>query len=107
VAKKDLFKEHYISKRSGHSRGSTVDLTIVSLNTEEKHQELDMGTGFDLFGPNSWPDDPSMNINQRAHRLLLQMLMKKHGFKSSRNEWWHFALEDEPYPDTYFDFPVE
>ena len=107
VAKIDLIRKGYIAKRSGHSRGSTVDLTIISTIAPEKVKELDMGTGFDFFGPKSRPDNPTMTPNQRANRMLLQVLMKKYGFKSLEQEWWHFTLKDEPYPDTFFDFPVE
>jgi D-alanyl-D-alanine dipeptidase len=107
VEKQNLFKEDYISARSGHSRGSTVDLTIVSLHGETAGAELDMGTGFDFFGPQSWPENPAMTAQQRANRLLLQVVMKNHGFRPYAKEWWHFTLEHEPFPATYFDFPVE
>ncbi len=106
VEKKDLFSQGYIAEKSGHSRGSTVDLTIVSMDSNEKVEELDMGTGFDLFSLKSWPHNRSMSPTQRAHRLLLQTLMKKHGFNPYPQEWWHFTLKDEPFPDAYFDFPV-
>ncbi len=106
VAKKDLFKEGYIAARSGHSRGSTVDLTIVSLD-DETAEELDMGTGWDYFGPESWPGSQAVSAEQRAHRMLLQQLMTKHGFKPLAEEWWHFTLVDEPFPDSYFDFVIE
>jgi zinc D-Ala-D-Ala dipeptidase len=107
VNKEELFAKGYIADRSGHSRGSTVDVTIVSINESEVQVELDMGTGFDFFDPKSWPDNPSMSPDQRAHRMLLRTLMTKHGFQSYSKEWWHFTLEKEPYPDTYFNFPVE
>ena len=107
VEKGNLFKDDYIAARSGHSRGSTVDLTIVSLTGETTGVQLDMGTGFDFFGPESWPDNPSMTVQQRANRLLLQVLMKKHGFRPYLKEWWHFTMESEPFPMTYFDFPIE
>jgi D-alanyl-D-alanine dipeptidase len=106
VAKEHLFRDDYIAARSGHSRGSTVDLTIVALSGDKAGQELDMGTGFDFFGPESWPDHPGMVPGQRANRLLLQVVMKKHGFRPYPKEWWHFTLEREPFPETYFDFPV-
>lgn len=105
VRKEDLFRDDYIAARSGHSRGSTVDLTIVPLD-DPAARELDMGSGFDLFGPESWPEYRAIPPEQRAHRLLLQSLMKKHGFRPYPKEWWHFTLENEPYPATYFDFPV-
>jgi D-alanyl-D-alanine dipeptidase len=107
VEKKDLFKDDYIAARSGHSRGGTVDLTIVSLRGNPAGKDLDMGTGFDLFAPESWPDNPAMGAEQRANRLLLQVMMKKNGFRPYPKEWWHFTLEGEPFPSTYFDFPVE
>ena len=106
VAKKDLFTKGYIAARSGHSRGSTVDLTIVSLGPGNG-EELDMGTGWDFFGPESWPGSQAVNAEQRAHRMLLQQLMIKHGFKPLAEEWWHFTLVDEPFPDSYFDFVIE
>jgi D-alanyl-D-alanine dipeptidase len=106
VEKKNLFKEDYIAARSSHTRGSTVDLTIVAVAGKEAGQNIDMGTGFDLFSPKSWPTDLQMSGGQRAHRLLLRVLMTKHGFVPYPQEWWHFTLKDEPYPDTYFDFPV-
>lgn len=106
VEKGNLFRDDYIAARSGHSRGSTVDLTIVSLTGETAGRELDMGTGFDFFGPESWPDHPGMTPGQRANRLLLRTVMRKQGFRPYSKEWWHFTLEREPFPDTYFDFPV-
>jgi D-alanyl-D-alanine dipeptidase len=106
VEKKDLFKEDYIAARSGHMRGSTADLTIVAVAGNGAGQNIDMGTGFDLFSPKSWPTDLQMSGGQRAHRMLLRVLMTKHGFVPYPQEWWHFTLKDEPYPDTYFDFPV-
>lgn len=103
LSKGKLFQEKYILTKSGHSRGSTVDLTIISL---KDGRELDMGSGFDLFGSESWPDYPGLPASQRAHRLLLRALMEKHGFAPYFSEWWHFTLKNEPYPETYFDFPV-
>lgn len=107
VKKENLFKEGYIASKSGHSRGSAVDLTIVSLVGADKGKELDMGSPFDFFGPESWPENLSMTAVQRANRMLLRCLMTKHGFKPYKKEWWHFNLKNEPYPDTYFDFPVK
>ena len=105
VAKASLFPEGYIAERSGHSRGSTVDLTIVSATPP--FQALDMGTPFDFFGPESWPAYAGCTLQQRANRMLLQGLMKKHGFNPYPQEWWHFTYANEPYPETYFDFIVE
>jgi D-alanyl-D-alanine dipeptidase len=105
VAKENLFSEGYIADRSGHSRGSTIDLTIVSSSSPFK--PLNMGTNFDFFGPESWPKFAGATPEQRANRLLLRTLMLKHGFKPYEMEWWHFTYEKEPFPDTYFDFVVD
>lgn len=104
VDKSKLFAEGYIAERSGHSRGSTVDLTVVSLAGGEN---IDMGGVFDFFGPESRPAAHTSTSAQRAHRMLLQLIMEKHGFVPYPQEWWHFTLQNEPYPDTYFDFPVQ
>ncbi len=104
VNKEDLFREGYIAEKSSHSRGSTVDLTLINL---ADGKELDMGSGFDWFGLESWPDNPSASPSQRALRLLLRTLMQRHGFNPYPQEWWHFTLNNEPYPETYFDFPVQ
>ncbi|MFZ4380202.1 MAG: M15 family metallopeptidase [Polynucleobacter sp.] len=104
VQKNSLFSEGYIAELSGHSRGSTIDLTIVSGSAPFK--QLDMGTRFDFFGPESWPDYAGISPQQRANRLLLQNVMVKHGFKPYPQEWWHFTLDNEPFPKTYFDFPI-
>lgn len=104
VQKQHLFRDGYIAAKSGHSRGSTVDLTIVDATTGKP---LDMGTSFDFFGLESWPDNLSMSGQVRANRALLQKVMGKNGFKPYEAEWWHFTLESEPYPNTYFDFPVQ
>jgi zinc D-Ala-D-Ala dipeptidase len=106
VEKRDLFSQGYIAEKSSHTRGSTVDLTIVFSSHAGIGGELDMGTGFDLFSPKSWPDNPSNSPSQRAHRLLLRTLMMKHGFNPYPQEWWHFTLKYEPFSQTYFDFPV-
>lgn len=104
VAKSDLFSDGYIAARSGHSRGSTVDLTLVDLDTGA---ELDMGTPWDFFDLASWPDSDQVSTQQQANRLLLRRVMLAAGFRPLRTEWWHFTLVDEPFPDTYFDFAVE
>lgn len=105
VDKRNLFKEGYIAEKSGHSRGSTVDLTIVQLADNPK--PLDMGSSFDYFGPQSWPDYAGITAQQKANRLLLRTVMMKYGFMPYEKEWWHFTLKDEPFPDTYFDFLVQ
>ncbi|WP_242205665.1 M15 family metallopeptidase [Aestuariivivens insulae] len=104
VKKQHLFKEGYIASQSGHSRGSTVDLTIIDANTGEP---LDMGSPYDFFGPISWVDHEGLTKAQKANRQLLQQVMKKYGFRNYPKEWWHFTLRNEPYPSTYFDFPIE
>lgn len=104
VQKRNLFKEEYIASRSGHSRGSTLDLTIIDGITEEP---LDMGTPFDFFGEQSWVDYKDITETQRKNRQLLQQVMLKHGFRNYPKEWWHFTLRNEPFPNTYFDFEIE
>jgi D-alanyl-D-alanine dipeptidase len=103
VDKSQLFALGYIAERSGHSRGSTVDLTVVDRATSA---ELDMGSPFDLFSPRSWPSSNVVGPAQRANRLMLQSVMRAHGFNPLEQEWWHFTLDHEPYAHTYFDFPV-
>jgi D-alanyl-D-alanine dipeptidase len=103
VDKRDLFKEGYISERSGHSRGSTVDLTLVR---RADGRELDLGSPFDFFSPKSWPSDTSAGAQAQANRALLAAAMSRGGFRPYDKEWWHFTLVDEPFPDTYFDFPI-
>jgi zinc D-Ala-D-Ala dipeptidase len=106
VAKKDLFKEGYIAAKSSHSRGSTVDLTIVYKDAGGKTHDLDMGSPFDFFSPVSWPTSRAVTAQQRANRALLHSVMTAHGFAPYAQEWWHFTLKNEPFPDTYFDFPL-
>jgi D-alanyl-D-alanine dipeptidase len=105
VKKNELIPD-YIASKSGHSRGSTVDLTIISLNSNNTVQ-IDMGGIFDYFGEVSWVNNMNITPTQRAHRMLLQTLMIKHGFRPYSKEWWHFTLQDEPFPNTYFNFPVK
>ena len=121
VDKSRLFELEYIMEKSGHTRGSTVDLTIVDMATGK---DVDMGGVFDWFGEESHPDfcgDPETGIfddsnctsplkitaEQFANRMILRNAMIRHGFKTLDSEWWHFTLKDEPYPDTYFTFPIE
>jgi D-alanyl-D-alanine dipeptidase len=106
VDKRDLFKDGYVAARSSHSRGSTVDITLVRRDGDNPAIEVDMGTPFDLFSPRSWPADKSVSADAQAMRALLAAAMSKRGFKPYDKEWWHFTLGDEPFPDTYFDFPV-
>jgi zinc D-Ala-D-Ala dipeptidase len=107
VDKTALFNDGYIAAKSSHSRGSTVDLTITTLSGSGTGQDIDMGSSFDMFSPKSWPADMQVDGDQRAHRILLRVIMSRHGFAPYEQEWWHFTLKDEPYPDTYFDFPVQ
>jgi D-alanyl-D-alanine dipeptidase len=106
LEKQDLFARGYIVEKSGHSRGSTVDLTIVLLDGGAM-PELDMGTEWDYFGSRSAPSDMTVSNDQRANRMLLQDVMQRAGFAPVDQEWWHFTLQNEPYPDTYFDIPVK
>lgn len=98
-----LFKLGYIASQSSHSRGSTVDLTLLDMATGK---EVDMGSPFDYFSEVSHPDYRGITDEQYANRMLLQNVMVKHGFVPIDCEWWHFTLENEPYPSTYFEFPV-
>jgi D-alanyl-D-alanine dipeptidase len=128
VDKKDLFKAGYIGKRSSHTRGSAVDLTIVPLPVPSqptwqpgdpildgrlphdqrfRDNSIDMGTGLDCLDEASHTMNPALPLEARRNRLLLKTLMEKHGFENYWREWWHFSLINEPYPDTYFNFPVE
>jgi len=128
VDKRNLFKDGYIADKSGHSRGSTIDLTIVPLPApaqeqyspgQELHEcflpvekrfgdnSIDMGTGFDCFHELSNTANVNIGRQQKINRLLLKSLMEKHGFKNYDKEWWHYTLKNEPYPDTYFNFVIE
>ena len=99
-----LFEQGYIDYKSGHSRGSTLDLTLFDMKTE---QEVDMGGTFDYFGLKSNPDYKGLTPKQFENRMILRDAMTAHGFRPLSTEWWHFTLNNEPYPDTYFDFPVK
>lgn len=103
VDKSQLFSSGYIAKRSGHSRGSTVDITLFDLSTGK---DADMGGTFDYFGDASHYEYKKLTPEQKNNRLILRKAMTAHGFKPISTEWWHFTLIDEPYPDTYFNFPV-
>ncbi|MBR0078344.1 MAG: M15 family metallopeptidase [Bacteroidales bacterium] len=110
-----LFDQGYIARRSGHSRGSTIDLTLFDMNTEK---EVDMGGTFDWFGIESHPDfggnpntqkysgNDKITAEQFQNRMILRTAMLRHGFKPYDEEWWHYTLRNEPYPNTYFTFPV-
>ena len=103
LQKQELFSGGYIASRSSHTRGSTVDLTLLDMATGK---ELDMGSPFDLFSEISHPDSRQVTDEQYANRMILQNVMVRNGFEPIDCEWWHFTLQDEPYPDTYFEFPV-
>ena len=114
LTKKQVFDGEYVATKSGHSRGSTVDLTLLDMKTGK---ELDMGGTFDWFGHESHPDyggnpetleytGPEISSEQFYNRMVLRSAMLRHGFKPLDNEWWHFTLKNEPYPDTYFNFPI-
>lgn len=103
LEKQELFQTGYISKKSSHSRGSAVDLTLFDMKTGK---EVDMGGPFDYFSELSHPDYKGITEDQYRNRMLLQKTMMRNGFVPYDCEWWHFMLDNEPYPDTYFEFPV-
>jgi zinc D-Ala-D-Ala dipeptidase len=127
VAKDRLFAEGYIAEKSGHSRGSTMDLTVVKLpprfqrpyfpgeplepcfaprNQRFPDNTVDMGTGYDCFDPLAHTDNPAITGVARTNRDVLRNAMTTAGFRNLPEEWWHYTLDNEPFPDTYFDFPV-
>ena len=103
VDKSTLFRDGYIAGRSGHSRGSTLDLTVAR---RSDGKELDMGTPFDFFSPHSWPSDRGVSAAAQDNRALLAQAMRRRGFRPYDKEWWHFTLRHEPHPQTYFDVLV-
>lgn len=104
IPKKDLFKLGYIAEKSGHTRGSTVDLTVVDITS---NQELDMGSTYDFFGDISHPFYQKITKEQKSNRMLLRKLMITYGFKPYAQEWWHFTLSGEPFPNQYFNFEIK
>ncbi len=104
VDKKDLFDLGYISEKSSHSRGSTLDITLVDMKSGK---EIDAGSPFDFFGNISHHDTNLITNQQEKNRLILKHAMEKFGFNSYYAEWWHYTLKNEPYPDKYFDFPIK
>ncbi len=106
VDKRTLFRDGYIASHSGHSRGATIDMTLAKDDGTALGAELDMGTPFDFFSPKSWVADPTVTPEQHANRMVLANAMRRRGFRPYEREWWHFTLRGEPFPDTYFDFPV-
>ena len=128
VDKSALFADGYIAEKSGHSRGSTMDLTLVSLPAADEppyvpgqplvdctapqqvrfpDNSIDMGTGFDCFDTLAHTLDPRIEGDELKNRLLLKEGLERQGFVNYDKEWWHFTFQPEPYPDTYFDFPVD
>lgn len=126
LSKPDLFKNGYIAEKSSHSKGSTVDVTIISLGKYPKPEiilkktiangesisflddgTLDMGTHFDFLHEASWHDSSLVSKESLKNRNILRDTMKEHGFSDYAYEWWHYTLNEEPYPDTYFDFDIE
>ena len=104
IDKKRLFEEGFVALKSGHSRGSTVDLTLLDMTTQK---DLDVGGTFDYFGSLSWAENTdNITQEQASNRQMLRDMMISHGFHPLAEEWWHFTLDNEPYPDTYFTFPV-
>ncbi|MCH9755745.1 MAG: M15 family metallopeptidase [Gammaproteobacteria bacterium] len=127
IDKKDFFKRGYVAEYSGHSRGSTVDLTVIQLPPKKqdsyhegqvlsacyapfgvrfRDNSIDMGTGFDCIDTRSHVMSPHISKTAHQNRMMLKAVMKKHGFRSYWKEWWHFTLRNEPYPAQYFNFPV-
>lgn len=103
LEKQELFAKGYVAKQSGHSRGSAIDLTLIDMKSGK---EVDMGSPFDLFSEVSHPDYRGITDEQYENRMILQKAMVRNGFLTIDCEWWHFYLDNEPYPDTYFEFPV-
>ncbi len=103
IDKQDTFRLGYIAKQSSHSRGSAIDLTLLDMKTGK---ELDMGSPFDRFSEVSHPDYRGITDQQYENRMILQHAMVRNGFVPYECEWWHFMLKNEPFPDTYFNFPV-
>ena len=103
LKKSQLLKGNYIAEKSGHTRGSTVDLTII----KKDGGFVDMGGTFDLFSKVSHPDYGKLTKEQKQNRKILHDAMVKAGFQGIDSEWWHYTLKNEPYKDTYFNFDVE
>ena len=103
LVKQELFSKGYVASRSSHSRGSTIDLTLLDMKTGK---DLDMGSPFDMFSEVSHPDYKGITEEQYSNRMILRNVMLRNGFAPIDCEWWHFTLKDEPDPDTYFEFPV-
>lgn len=107
VDKSLLFELGYIAEKSGHSRGSTVDLTLVRRSAEGEMLLLAMGTDYDFFDPLSHTEVPDVSSAELENRLLLKEAMENGGFENYPQEWWHYTLKNEVYPDDYWDVPVQ
>lgn len=103
MSKENIFRHGYVARKSAHTRGSTFDLTIFDMSLG---RDVDMGGTFDFFGGISAPDCASVTPQQHANRMLLQKAMIAAGFSPCRGEWWHFKLNNEPFPNRSFNFPV-
>ncbi|MFJ5986034.1 D-Ala-D-Ala dipeptidase VanX [Lentzea sp. NPDC092896] len=103
ITRAEMFEKGYVARRSGHSRGSTVDLTLYHLTTGEL---APMGGDHDLMDPISHHGAFGITEAETANRQHLCSIMEACGFHRYDSEWWHYTLIDEPYPDTYFDFPI-
>ncbi len=120
LSKEEIFERGFVSKRSGHSRGSTVDLTIIKKGQKvHKVKPIqrgkfiflddgteDMGMHWDFFGEESWTESKLIAKEFLEKRKFLKEIMEKHGFKGITGEWWHFTLIDEPFKDKYFNFDI-
>jgi zinc D-Ala-D-Ala dipeptidase len=104
ISREEIISRGYLAKKSGHSRGSALDITLISL---DDNMEIDMGSICGLFDEISRLRYPNLSSQQRANRLLLYQVMKNNGFESYEKEWWHYQLLDEPFPDQYFDFDIK
>lgn len=103
MTRQEIFQGGFIAPESSHTRGSTVDLTVVKIETGI---EIDMGGIFDFFSEVSYSDYDHLTLEQSKNRVQLRYLMRSEGFEPMQQEWWHFTLSNEPYPETYFDFPI-
>ncbi|AFA47726.1 M15 family metallopeptidase [Acetobacterium woodii] len=104
MTRREIFENGFIAPESSHTRGSTVDLTVVKLETGT---EIDMGGSFDFFSEVSYSDYDHLTLDQSKNRVQLRYLMRSEGFEPLQQEWWHFTLSNEPYPEIYFDFPIQ
>ncbi len=104
IDKSRMFEDGYIAVRSTHTRGCAIDLSLVYM---DNHQDVDMGSRFDFMGPLSWPMSDDVTPEQKKNRMILREAMTAAGFQPLDVEYWHFSIDPEPYPDTYFDFPIK